>query len=206
MKRVHVCAAVVVLLLTISGAASAQQAQGPDTLAVVGHQLENGRYSLSLETYAATERSMIGLKERAPFGAGILVWAEPSHTLLLALWDAEQPAESTRERLRAWSPLVDIEGSLGTSHPRVTILYEPSFDEGIVIEVARLNGERETLMGAKVDMSSFNVTTKLPGAGGYKNEGYRHCCSGGDCGTMCTSCVDGYFTCDLVACTISCGW
>jgi len=207
MCRLYRSAVVAILGTALVGAASlAQQGEDLGTLAVMGRQLETGRFNLSLELHEFQERPPVELKGRAPFGAGILVWAEPSHTLLLAFWNSKQPAESTRDRLRAWSPLVEVEGDLKESQPRVTIPYEPSFDEGIVVEVVRADGDRFVLMGAKVDMRSFNVTTKVSGHSGYKSLPAKHCCSGGECGTICADCVDAYFTCDLTACTIKCGW
>jgi len=100
----------------------------------------------------------------ASVAAGILVWAEPSHTLLLAHWNPSANAEKVEAALSAEQPLTPLaktEGVLGKSHPRVTIPYRVADDTAIVIELVRPNGERQVVLGAQTSLGTFDVSSEF---------------------------------------------
>ena len=137
-----------------------------------------------------------GLTDRAD---AVLVYAEPSHTLLVAHWNGSARPELLGNREdRA---MATTEGVFGKSAPRVTLAFDTARQERIVVQV--LYGvKRLTVSDAKVNMAKFSFSTRFsPG-----NVGWRHCCSCGACGTMCEDCDTSRFTCNCVTCTISCGW
>lgn len=144
----RICYIVVALILFTAPLLAAEPA---GTLSLLGTATE-GKFKLAVEYYP---------EAAAPELAGLLVWAEPSHTLLLAHWNNQHPAASVRQRAKDAGPLVETEGLLGESHPRVVLPYTPAGDEEIRVEAVRPNGETILLLAGRVNVSQFNVTTEL---------------------------------------------
>jgi hypothetical protein len=81
--------------ISLFALASVGSAQSPLSLSLAGEQ-QGTKYKLSLE-YHTPEKGKFS--SGSTDSAGILVWAEPSHTLLMAYWNTAQTAENPSARL-----------------------------------------------------------------------------------------------------------
>jgi len=167
-------------------------AAGLSKVTVQGHQVAGGKYSVALET----QLSQPNLYD------GVLVFAEPSHTLLLVQNNDPNGGVQLGENER---PLVSVGGSLTESAPQVVVRYEASGDTRIVVQLAS-GAERTTVSDARINVAAFEFSTTFSSGDGNMPISYHHCPSCIPCGTMCVDCGGPRFTVDCVGCTIHCGW
>lgn len=126
----------------------------------------------------------------------VLVYAEPSHTLILAHWNGSAQPKLLGGEL----PLVATEGVFGRSAPRVIVRLDAKGDSRIIVQVL-YREERFTAADAKVNVESFSFVTRFD----PDNLGWNHCCSCAGCAKVCEDCSTSRFTCDCIGCTITCG-
>lgn len=183
-------------LTTVSiSAKGSGQGEDRSMISVQGEQQEKGVYRLALEYHPAGN---------APLTAGIMVWAEPSHTPMLVHWNNATEQEIIQNFVAGEEPSAQTSGELGKSQPRVIIPFAAGDDKMVVVELLQPDGKRHIVLGANVNLESFVVTTSFT----YTEEGVtgtqEHCCSGPLCSRMCVNCKIPFFTCDLINCTIKC--
>jgi len=136
----------------------------------------------------------------APAGQALLVFAEPSHSLLLAHVDPSfQGPEDFREALAL------MRGPSDALRHSVTLPYHPLTDRRIVVVLKGNDGQERVVADAKVNLRNFEFSTSFE-AGPVTNAAvYHHCCRGTRCSQMCIDCETVSFTCDLIDCDIQCG-
>jgi hypothetical protein len=149
------------------------------------------------------------LDSEVPFGDALLIYAEPSHVLLV------------EHSFRAGAPSVDVPAKAlvrGTGNaPSVRydlrLPYDPDILGDTGMSIVLLSNGRELLIAAgRVNARHFSFTTSFevvysPDNNQFAITRQMHCCGGGGrCGQMCIDCPGAYFTCDRIACTIECGW
>lgn len=178
------------LLLGAVFAANAQEKAG--VLQVSGaFKPETGKTAFRLDlAYGAS----------APLtGQALLVFAEPSHSLLLAhVEPSYQGAEDFGEALALMRGPSD-----GFRHS-VTLPYHPLTDRRIVVVLKDGIGQEWLIADAMVNLRSFDFSTSFAG-GPIAAAVYHHCCRGPRCSQMCIDCDTPEFTCDLIDCDIQCG-
>lgn len=149
----------------------------------------------------------------APVSNAVRVYSEPSHTLLVAILDREfaQSAQGASWR-QAQAPDSNapnvVVTTLPEGQPNLVIPAPPQGDTRVAIWVAGAwpNGasDERLVSDAALEGQDFEFSTFLSESGGFE-----HCCSGGDCGTICTTCSGPAHTCCLIApdcCRIACGF
>lgn len=132
----------------------------------------------------------------------ILVYAEPSHSLLLANTNAAAPvAEEYREALAL------MKGRAESFHHSVTLPFRPFLDHRIVVITKGADGQERVLADAQVNLRSFSFTTTFAASEDFGDPTATqiHCCWGPRCSQECVECDGPEFTCDLIECTIQCG-
>jgi hypothetical protein len=157
MKKTFICITAVLICFVCVAQVMATEGASDKTMSQVKAmgKSDDGKYKLALEYQPGAE---------APVPACILVWAEPSHTLLLAHWNRSANSEKVEAALSAdGPPLARTEGVLGKSQPRVIIPYEVSDDTAVVVEFVRPNGERQVVLGAQTSLDTFNVSSEFDG-------------------------------------------
>lgn len=145
-----------------------------------------------------------------PPGDAVLVYAEPSHVLLLqhSFRDAEAGASS-----RALHALAQGASNGSAFSYDLLLSYDPAILRDSGVSVTLISKGREWLIAAgRVNSTEFNFTTHFDVVSNSEGSveaitGVEHCCGGGGtCGRMCVTCSGAYFTCDRINCTIECGW
>lgn len=92
----------------------------------------------------------------APPLAALVVETQPSGRVLATLWNSDLDAQ--RRELKV-SPLVESETSFAQVRASFEFVFEPGADDRIVVRAILPNGESRPLMGAKVDLKSFDIQT-----------------------------------------------
>lgn len=129
----------------------------------------------------------------------LLVYAEPSHSLLLAHVDA-----SIGDTAAYQGALALTRGSAQEVRHSLVLPYEPFTDKRIVVVLKDGTGRESVVADATLNLRSFDFSTSFevdPIAGTI----YHHCCRGSRCDQICVDCDTPEFTCDLVECDIQCG-
>ncbi len=143
-------------------------------------------------------------------GDALLIYAEPSHTLLFAHVNSRFRLKGVGEEDLAEQALSLVYGRPGKRFEHTLSLpYSPkAFGDTRVEVVMRSHGQSYLLASGKVNVSDFQYSTTfstviLPD-GAMEYLGGTHCCSNVVCGKLCTSCPGAFFSCDLINCEISC--
>lgn len=131
-------------------------------------------------------------------GQALLVYAEPSHSLLLAHVDADLDLADYREALAL------TRGSASRARQSLSLPYHPFTDRRIVVVLKDGGGRDQVLADATVNLRSFDFSTSFEGDP-VASSAYHHCCRGPRCEQMCVDCDTPEFTCDLIECDIQCG-
>lgn len=142
-------------------------------------------------------------------GDALLVYGEPSHTLLLAHVNSATKGLAA-ETLGMADPLVRVYGTAhGFSH-ELSLPYNPKSQGDTRIAVIMRSGGKDTLISdGTVNVREFSYVTtfsamELPD--GTFDYSRTHCCQGTSCSKICTTCDGAFFTCDLINCTIECNY
>lgn len=225
MTRGRVGAVVLVLSLLVGTAAQAEtgkviedsvadiefMATASSVMSKGGPGRISGSYTLELEYHPSDPT----VNHKA-----LLVYAEPSHTLLLVAWngDLDSPGfnnDEYRAFVETGGALAASVGPHGASHPRVHVVYDPTEDTHIAVSLLDEHMQERVVSSPKVaEDGSFGLTTFFQEGGG-QTEGtrYKHCCNCGDgdddCGTMCIYCWTPRFERSCLwptSCEIICGW
>ena len=179
--------------LSVLVAFSAESGQPESLVTVAGSQVRAGVYAISIET---------ALEAPGEYD-GLLIWAEPSHTLLLAQAGGQRrtPPLEPGER-----PLAQVSGPLAVSAPSVQLRYEVGGDTRVVVQLLR-GADRLTIADARVSLAAFELSTAFSGPiDDPLLMKIRHCVTCDPCGTMCEECTGPRFTANCVECWIRCGW
>ncbi len=181
------------LVFVVGWIGSAQGASTGSSVSVMGRQISSGQYVIAVQTVLDVPQDYDAL----------LVFAEPSHTLLLVQnADPENPAPL----LEGEKPLATVSGGLEDTAPRVVVPYEVNGDTRIVVELVNSSG-RTIVSDAKINVAAFQFSTTFsPEHGGPDRYARRHCVSCENCGEMCVECPGPKFSADCIQCTIDCGW
>lgn len=165
--------------------------QNPATLQVSGGlEQVSGRQAFRLDVaYNA---------ESFPRAQALLVYGEPSHSLLLAHVDPDFDLADHREALAL------TRGSAARVRHSLSLPYHPFTDRRIVVVLQDASGNRQVVADATVNLRSFDFSTSFDGDP-IASAVYHHCCKGPRCEQMCVDCSTPEFTCDLVECDIQCG-
>jgi hypothetical protein len=208
--RALLCA---VLIFTTAGVASAASAgvvtrsvEMAGSIEVSGKALEHkgasGYYQLGV-TYAAESQKMLG--------DALLIYAEPSHTLLFAhVNSSRRVLDKTGEEEPISERALSMDyGPSGRFRHALTLPYQPQALGDTRIEVVmRSRGGDVLLASGKVNVRDFQYSTTFTAVmlpdGGLDYVGGTHCCRGPNCAQMCVSCSGAFFDCDLITCTINC--
>ena len=181
------------MVLSLGMTLPAAAEQPGSRITVAGRQVEPGVYAIAVESRLEVPGEYDGL----------LLWAEPSHTLLLvqANGDGRTPALESGER-----PLVAVSGRLAETAPSVRVRYEAGGDTRLVVQLARGSG-RVTIADGRLNLAAFELTTTFeePIADPLRIR-IHHCVTCDPCGTMCVDCIGPRFTANCVECSIECGW
>ena len=117
----------------------------PSRVALEGRCLAGDRYRLTLEYET----------EGSPRYQALLVYAEPSHRLLLVQWNGK-PADESMRRIAKERSLVTFEQDAARRY--VTIPFTPVEDDGLLVEILTLYDERIKAISGKVaDMCKLSV-------------------------------------------------
>jgi hypothetical protein len=142
-------------------------------------------------------------------GDAVLVYAEPSHVLLVQ----HSFRDGDTGRLGQGGALALGSGAGGRFSYDLLLPYNPEILGDSAISVTLRSKGRDWLIAAgRIDAMSFSIATRFDvtyAADGSIEAitGQQHCCGGGGrCGRMCITCDGAYFTCDRINCTIECGW
>lgn len=172
-------------------AATAQQSGG--AVHVAGGLVQvTGRQAFRLDLSLSSESN-------PQSSEALLVYAEPSHSLLLAHVDA-----SLGDPAAYKDALALTRGSAQKVRHSLALPYEPFTDKRIVVVLKDGAGREWVVADATVNLRSFDFSTSFevdPIAGTI----YHHCCRGPRCEQLCVDCDTPEFTCDLVECDIQCG-
>jgi hypothetical protein len=142
-------------------------------------------------------------------GDALLVYGEPSHTLLLAHVNSAIKGIPTEERSTA-DPLVRIYGTAHRFSHEFSLPYNPKSQGDTRIAVVMRSGGKDILIAdGTVNVREFSYVTtfsvmELPD--GTFDYSRTHCCQGTSCNKICTTCDGAFFTCDLINCTIECNY
>lgn len=165
---------------------------------------ESGKSSFTLTiNYSSAARETLG--------DALLVYAEPSHTLLFIHVNTRgSRAKSLAEENGELEPALARVYSPGQSFRHTLSLpYDARKMADTRIDVVmKSRGQEFVLASGRVNVTDFQYTTTfsvitLPD-GSTDYLGGTHCCSGPQCTKMCTTCPGAFFSCDLVTCTINC--
>lgn len=182
--------AVALLLLCTGSSTAAQEPSGVLKVAGVFGQ-GAGRSAFRLDFTA-------GLSQ--PAGEALLVFAEPSHVLLLAHVDPSfQGPDDFRDALALMRAPSD------SFRHSVTLPYHPLTDKRILVVLKDNDGRERVVADALVNLHSFDFSTSFAGDLVSGSTKYHHCCRGPRCSDMCIDCDTPEFTCDLIDCDIQCG-
>lgn len=132
-------------------------------------------------------------------GQALLVYAEPSHSLLLAHVDP-----SLVDLADYGAALALTKGPSRSIRHSLSLPYQPFTDKRIVVVLKDGSGSEWVVADATVNLRSFDFSTSFEGdpiAGTV----YHHCCRGTRCQQICVDCDTPEFTCDLIECDIQCG-
>lgn len=201
MRRGNLHWKVLALLLVLGSIAGTLSAKNQDddsgTVRVSGVLEGNGgklTYRLKISAESGTAFS----------GRALLVYAEPSHTLLLAHVD---PVGSGLESYRG--ALAMMRGALHAFQHSVTVPYHPLTDRRVVVVVRKEDGQEWVAADALVNLRKFEFSTTISAEESYGElpsaAKYTHCCRGGSCDRICAECETASFTCNLIDCDIQCG-
>lgn len=147
-------------------------------------------------------------KELPPSEA-LLIYGEPSHTLLLAHVNPDAKWLAPESLVPA-KPLALVYGKTQSFSHEISLPYNPKVSgDARVVVIMRDRGQDRLIADGKVNVSNFSYVTtfstiELPD--GEFDELRRHCCKGGKCAQICTECSGAFFTCDLINCDIDCNY
>jgi hypothetical protein len=158
-------------------------------------------YQLRL-SYAAESQKVLG--------DALLIYAEPSYTLLFAHVNSSRRALAKAGEAEPLSDraLSMVYGPSGKFRHALTLPYQPQALNDMRIEVVmRSRGEDVLLASGKVNVRDFQYSTTFTAVmlpdGSLDYIGGTHYCRGPNCSQMCVSCAGAFFTCDLITCDIS---
>jgi hypothetical protein len=143
-------------------------------------------------------------------GDALLIFGEPSHTLLFAHVDTRAPFRGVVDEELGEKALSLAFGRPGRHFQHaLSLAYNPSLLGDTRVEVVmRWHGQSYLLASGRVNVSDFQYSTTfstLSAADGFKEFlGGMHCCSGPMCGKICATCPTAFFSCDLINCKIDC--
>ena len=198
----HRLAALLVLALLVfvsTGASSAEPEDLNLAVRVQGTIGKGGSLRLAVETGSVATRSL-------------MVFSEPSHTLLLLIVDE---VFATTDVGRDWlaglrtstKPVVTVTTTLPNGEPLVEIKGRPASDDRIVVWALGRDGTgkpTEMLVAdAQVGNRGFGFSTFVERG---TDALYRHCCDSEVCGKNCVECGSPKFTCCLNAPPMECCW
>ena len=190
-KRIPWRPAAVLLLACFELPAMAQTSTG--ALQVSGGLVHvSGRQAFRLELSYNS-----GISDRAD--QAILVYAEPSHSLLLAHVDPSLPDTANFK-----GALALTRGSVQKARHSLSLPYHPFTDNRIVVVLKDETGSERRVADATVNLRNFDFSTSFE-VDPVASTIYHHCCRGPRCAQMCVDCDTPEFTCDLVECDIECG-
>lgn len=145
------------------------------------------------------------------FGEALLVYAEPSHTLLFAHVNTRgRHPQVIEEDMTLEKALSRAYGPVGRTFKHLLSLpYDPRLQADSRVEVLMRSAGRTALLASgAVNVEDFAFTTSFSALtlpdGSLDFIGGTHCCSGVICGQMCVTCAGAFFTCDLIGCSINC--
>jgi len=171
-------------------------APGASRVTVQGRQVAAGKYMIAIQTQLA----------RPDEFDGVLIFAEPSHTLLLAEDNGQEGGVTLRQGER---PLVSVQGPLAENAPQVVVPYASAGDTRIVVQLVSGAG-RLTVSDGKINVAAFSFSTTFPASvsidAPISGDPFTHCVTCGSCGKMCVECDGPKFSANCINCTISCGW
>ena len=183
---------VALLLLSTGSSVSAQERSG--LLKVAGAFGQGaGKPTFRLDLTYGTDSSH-------PAGQALLVFAEPSHSLLLAHVDPSYHGPADFREAFAL-----MRGPAGAFRHSVTLPYHPLTDQRIAVVLKGSDGQEWVVADAMVNLRSFEFSTSFEGDPITSSAKYHHCCRGPRCSQMCIDCDTPDFTCDLIECDIQCG-
>jgi opacity protein-like surface antigen len=201
MERRLVCALAVLFAVLGSIAADASQA-GAGLIEVSG---TGGRGRLQ----AYDMHLHYSLDSDISLGDAILVYAEPSHVLLVQHSFHDGGPGSFGQA----GALAHGSGNGARFGYDLLLPYNPQIlgDSAITVTL-RAKGRDWLIAAGRIDAMAFSIATRFDVV--YAADGsieaitsVEHCCGGGGrCGRMCVTCDGAYFTCDRINCTIECGW
>lgn len=205
-KRTLLCTILVSLAAgpsVVLGVGSFQGTEMAASVEVAGKLLPlkgSTRYELRV-SYAAESRKALG--------EALLVYAEPSHTLLFAHVNTGWPlGKALENESLAEEALALVNGPGENFQHALTLPYRPqALDDSRIDVVMRTRGRDVLLASGKVNVRDFQYSTTfsaLATPGGIEYLAGTHCCSGPNCARMCVSCPGAFFSCDLITCTINC--
>ena len=133
-----------------------------------------GSYTVELEYHPADPK--VGHK-------AMIVYAEPSHTLLLVLWngnldDPDFDEKEYRDFLAMYEALAGAVETHGSGHARVHVLYDPAGDTHIEVQTMdELGSSRVVSAPALAKDGSFGMTTFFQevAGGGDPKTWWKHC-------------------------------
>lgn len=132
-------------------------------------------------------------------GQALLVYAEPSHSLLLAHVDPiHHDLADYKEALAL------TRGSTLRARHSLSLPYRPFTDRRIVVVLKDGSGHEQVVADATVNLRSFSFSTSFEGDP-IASAVFHHCCRGPRCSQMCVDCDTPEFTCNLIECDIQCG-
>jgi hypothetical protein len=192
------------VFLGVVSTLSAEEVPRDAQVEVSGKLVQGGSapsFRLTVSYFAESEDAL---------GDALLVYAEPSHTLLFAHVDTRAPLESPGDEELGKQALSLAYGRPGRRFQHALSLpYNPKALADTRVEVVmRWRGQSYLLASGKVNVSDFQYSTTfstLVQVDGFKEFlGGMHCCSGPLCEKVCATCPTAFFECDLVNCTINC--
>lgn len=202
--KINSLISLVVSVLLSTGLLAAEVAEQNLAVRLQGTLGKGGSLRLAVETGSVASRSL-------------MVFSEPSHTLLLLVVDTEfARTEAGRDWLDVLKsksqPIVTVTTTLPNAEPLVETKGRPLSDDRIAVWVLGQDGagkHTEMLVAdAQVGNREFGFSTFIdPGTGAR----ITHCCEGAVCGKNCVECTGPRFTCCINAppmdcCWIGCNW
>ncbi len=206
MRRIVLLCVISMLFGGVSTLATAEEVPGQATakVDVSGKLTQQGgapSFRLTVSYSSDSENTL---------GDALLIYAEPSHTLLLAHVNSRLRLKGVGEEDLAEQALSLVYSRPGrTFQHTLSLPYSPrAFADTRVEVVMRSRGQSYLLASGKVNVSDFQYSTTFstvarPG-GVIEYLGGMHCCSNAICGKICTTCSGAFFSCDLINCDINC--
>jgi hypothetical protein len=144
-----------------------------------------------------------------PIGA-LVIYSEPSHTLLFAQVNSELPRfhdlarayEAQGAMVLGWGGLASFQQRF----PMPRAWVPPKSDDSISAAI-RWAGREYTVARAFGHVDDFDFSTRFRQARRGEDfviEFVQHCCWGTHCGQMCITCPTAWFFCNLIDCSIEC--